>query len=38
VVSRRGALVFVDDHHDDESRGTREDLVAEFESRAGKPA
>jgi putative two-component system response regulator len=38
VVSRRGALVFVDDHHDDESRGTREDLVAEFESRTGKPA
>jgi len=39
VVSRREALVFVDHHHDDESRGTGEDLVAEFESRAeGKPA
>jgi putative two-component system response regulator len=39
VVSRREALVFVDHHHDDESRGTGEDLVAEFESRAaGKTA
>jgi HD-GYP domain-containing protein (c-di-GMP phosphodiesterase class II) len=39
VVSRREALVFVDHHHDDESRGTGEDLVAEFESRAAaKPA
>ena len=38
VVSRREALVFVDDHRDDESRGTREDMVAEFESRAGKSA
>jgi hypothetical protein len=38
-VSRREALVFVDHHHDDESRGTGEDLVAEFESRAAaKPA
>ena len=36
VVSRREALVFVDDHHDDESRGTGEDLMAEFESRAAK--
>jgi putative two-component system response regulator len=34
VVSRREALVFVDHHHDDETRGTGEDLVAEFESRA----
>jgi HD-GYP domain-containing protein (c-di-GMP phosphodiesterase class II) len=34
VVSRREALVFVDHHHDDESRGTGEDLVAEFESRS----
>ncbi len=39
VVSRRDALVFVDHHHDDESRGSREDLVAEFEYRTGvKPA
>ena len=38
VVSRRGALVFVDDQSDDESRGTREDLVAEFESRTGESA
>ena len=38
VVSRREALVFVDDHHYDKSRGTGEDLVAEFESRtATKP-
>jgi putative two-component system response regulator len=36
VVSRREALVFVDHHHDDETRGTGEDLVAEFESRAGR--
>jgi putative nucleotidyltransferase with HDIG domain len=34
VVSRREALVFVDHHHEDESRGTGEDLMAEFESRA----
>jgi hypothetical protein len=34
VVSRREALVFVDDHHGDETPGTGEDLVAEFESRA----
>jgi putative nucleotidyltransferase with HDIG domain len=39
VVSRREALVFVDHHHEDESRGTGEDLMAEFESRAaGKTA
>ena len=39
VVSRREALVFVDHHPEDESRGTGEDLVAEFESRvAGKTA
>jgi HD-GYP domain-containing protein (c-di-GMP phosphodiesterase class II) len=36
VVSRREALVFVDHHHHDESRGTGEDLVAEFESRAAE--
>ncbi len=35
VVSRREALVFVDPHHEDESRGTGEDLMAEFEGRAG---
>jgi hypothetical protein len=38
VVSRRKALVFVDHHHENESRGAGEDLVAEFESRTAKSA
>jgi putative two-component system response regulator len=38
VVSRREALVFVDHHHEDESCGTGEDLVAEFESRVPRTA
>lgn len=39
VVARREALVFVDHHHLEESRGSGEDMVAEFERRAaGKSA
>jgi HD-GYP domain-containing protein (c-di-GMP phosphodiesterase class II) len=38
VVSRREALVFVDHHHENESRGTGEDLPAELERRTAKSA
>jgi HD-GYP domain-containing protein (c-di-GMP phosphodiesterase class II) len=38
VVSRREALVFVDQHLENGSRGAGEDLVAEFESRTARSA
>jgi len=34
VVSRREALVFVDHHHEDERRGTGQELAADFTGRA----
>jgi HD-GYP domain-containing protein (c-di-GMP phosphodiesterase class II) len=33
VVSRREALVFVDDHHEGESRGNTQEIAVEFERR-----
>jgi HD-GYP domain-containing protein (c-di-GMP phosphodiesterase class II) len=35
VVSRREALVFVDHHHEDERRGTGQELAVDF---VGRPA
>jgi putative two-component system response regulator len=34
VVSRREALVFVDDHHESESRGNTQEIAVEFAGRA----